>query len=99
MKWPTNAFLHLKVLDANPAHVKALYRRGMAYMAVGNFEEARADFSKVQHHWNVTGGKGSHIIIYLPSESVFLVLDDERRQIIRSNRKCSSSQTEKGGAG
>lgn len=36
-----------KVLDANPAHVKALYRRGMAYMAVGNFEEARADFNKV----------------------------------------------------
>ncbi|KAL1549178.1 G1/S-specific cyclin pas1 [Salvia divinorum] len=36
-----------KVLDANPAHVKALYRRGMAYMAVGNFEEARADFNKM----------------------------------------------------
>ncbi|XP_057787680.1 peptidyl-prolyl cis-trans isomerase PASTICCINO1-like isoform X1 [Salvia miltiorrhiza] len=36
-----------KVLDANPAHVKALYRRGMAYIAVGNFEEARADFSKM----------------------------------------------------
>ncbi|KAG6640123.1 hypothetical protein I3843_10G141800 [Carya illinoinensis] len=33
-----------KVLDANPAHVKALYRRGMAYMAAGDFEEARADF-------------------------------------------------------
>ncbi|XP_031277364.1 peptidyl-prolyl cis-trans isomerase PASTICCINO1-like isoform X1 [Pistacia vera] len=33
-----------KVLDANPAHVKALYRRGMAYMAVGDFEEARSDF-------------------------------------------------------
>nr|KYP37498.1 Peptidyl-prolyl isomerase PASTICCINO1 [Cajanus cajan] len=33
-----------KVLDANPAHVKGLYRRGMAYMAAGDFEEARADF-------------------------------------------------------
>ncbi|KAL4651235.1 hypothetical protein ACB092_01G144700 [Castanea dentata] len=33
-----------KVLDANPAHVKALYRRGMAYMAAGDFEEARGDF-------------------------------------------------------
>ncbi|KAL0016147.1 hypothetical protein SO802_003216 [Lithocarpus litseifolius] len=33
-----------KVLDANHAHVKALYRRGMAYMATGDFEEARADF-------------------------------------------------------
>ncbi|XP_050268827.1 peptidyl-prolyl cis-trans isomerase PASTICCINO1 [Quercus robur] len=33
-----------KVLDANHAHVKALYRRGMAYMAAGDFEEARADF-------------------------------------------------------
>uniref|UniRef100_A0A2N9HPV3 peptidylprolyl isomerase n=1 Tax=Fagus sylvatica TaxID=28930 RepID=A0A2N9HPV3_FAGSY len=34
----------MKVLDANPAHVKALYRRGMAYMAAGDFEEARGDF-------------------------------------------------------
>ncbi|XP_056176967.1 peptidyl-prolyl cis-trans isomerase PASTICCINO1 [Syzygium oleosum] len=33
-----------KVLDANPVHVKALYRRGMAYMSAGDFEEARADF-------------------------------------------------------
>ncbi|XP_050234187.1 peptidyl-prolyl cis-trans isomerase PASTICCINO1 [Mercurialis annua] len=33
-----------KVLDANPAHVKALYRRGMAYMTNGDFEEARRDF-------------------------------------------------------
>ncbi|KAJ8753849.1 hypothetical protein K2173_000103 [Erythroxylum novogranatense] len=33
-----------KVLDANPAHVKALYRRGMAYMTVGDFDEARTDF-------------------------------------------------------
>ncbi|KAK1563594.1 hypothetical protein Q3G72_029727 [Acer saccharum] len=34
-----------KVLDANPAHVKGLYRRGMAYMALGEFEEARNDFN------------------------------------------------------
>ncbi|KAE8686981.1 Peptidyl-prolyl cis-trans isomerase PASTICCINO1 [Hibiscus syriacus] len=33
-----------KVLDATPVHVKALYRRGMAYMAAGDFEEARSDF-------------------------------------------------------
>lgn len=33
-----------KVLDANPAHVKGLYRRGMAYMALGEFEEAQRDF-------------------------------------------------------
>ncbi|KAE8696546.1 Peptidyl-prolyl cis-trans isomerase PASTICCINO1 [Hibiscus syriacus] len=33
-----------KVLDATPVHVKALYRRGMAYMAAGDFEEARNDF-------------------------------------------------------
>ncbi|KAJ7961336.1 Peptidylprolyl isomerase [Quillaja saponaria] len=34
-----------KVLDANPAHVKGLYRRGMAYMAAGDFEDARGDFT------------------------------------------------------
>lgn len=34
-----------KVLDASPAHVKALYRRGMAYMETGDFEEARNDFN------------------------------------------------------
>ncbi|KAM3283197.1 hypothetical protein P3S67_026842 [Capsicum chacoense] len=36
-----------KVLDANLVHVKALYRCGMAYMASGDFEEARADFNKM----------------------------------------------------
>ncbi|XAR68883.1 Peptidylprolyl isomerase [Bertholletia excelsa] len=36
-----------KVLDTNPAHVKALYRRGMAYMSAGDFEEARSDFNKM----------------------------------------------------
>ncbi|XP_042465781.1 peptidyl-prolyl cis-trans isomerase PASTICCINO1-like [Zingiber officinale] len=33
-----------KVLDAGPAHVKALYRRGMAYMLLGDFVEAKKDF-------------------------------------------------------
>ncbi|CAH9099970.1 unnamed protein product [Cuscuta europaea] len=36
-----------KVLDANPFHVKAYYRRGMAYMAAGDFQEARDDFNKM----------------------------------------------------
>ncbi|XP_031127990.1 peptidyl-prolyl cis-trans isomerase PASTICCINO1 [Ipomoea triloba] len=36
-----------KVLDANPVHVKAFYRRGMAYMAGGDFQEARDDFNKM----------------------------------------------------
>ncbi|KAK8946302.1 Peptidyl-prolyl cis-trans isomerase PASTICCINO1 [Platanthera guangdongensis] len=34
-----------KVLDANPVNVKALYRRGTAYMLSGDFEEARKDFN------------------------------------------------------
>lgn len=37
----------MQVLDANPVHIKALYRRGMAYMSSGDFEEARCDFKKV----------------------------------------------------
>lgn len=36
-----------KVLDGNPVHVKALYRRGMAYMSAGDFEEAKNDFNKM----------------------------------------------------
>ncbi|CAN6724001.1 unnamed protein product [Malus baccata var. baccata] len=36
-----------KVLEANPGHVKALYRRGMAYMTLGDFEEAKSDFNKM----------------------------------------------------
>ncbi|XP_020526603.1 peptidyl-prolyl cis-trans isomerase PASTICCINO1 isoform X2 [Amborella trichopoda] len=34
-----------KVLDVSPAHVKALYRRGIAYTSVGDFDEARDDFN------------------------------------------------------
>lgn len=36
-----------KVLDANPVHVKALYRRGMAHMELGDFEDAKNDFEKM----------------------------------------------------
>ncbi|XP_039689412.1 peptidyl-prolyl cis-trans isomerase PASTICCINO1 isoform X2 [Medicago truncatula] len=37
-----------QVLEANPAHVKGLYGRGMVYMGNGDFEEARADFKMMQ---------------------------------------------------
>ncbi|CAM6034964.1 unnamed protein product [Sphagnum compactum] len=33
-----------KVLEGNPHHVKALYRRGMAFTETGDFDEARSDF-------------------------------------------------------
>lgn len=36
-----------KVLDANPVHVKALYRRGMSYMLSGDFDDAKNDFEKM----------------------------------------------------
>ncbi|XP_050382994.1 peptidyl-prolyl cis-trans isomerase PASTICCINO1 [Argentina anserina] len=36
-----------KVIEANPGHVKALYRRGMAFLAAGDFEEAKSDFNKM----------------------------------------------------
>nr|CAB3495833.1 unnamed protein product [Digitaria exilis] len=36
-----------QVLDANPVHVKALYRRGMSYMLLGEFDDARNDFQKM----------------------------------------------------
>lgn len=39
--------MKFQVLDASPVHAKALYRRGMAYMEAGDFEEARNDFNKV----------------------------------------------------
>ncbi|KFK34648.1 hypothetical protein AALP_AA5G173000 [Arabis alpina] len=34
-----------KVIEAKPGHVKGLYRRGMAYMAGGEYEDARNDFN------------------------------------------------------
>jgi hypothetical protein len=37
-----------QVLDANPVHVKALYRRGMSFMLLGEFDDARNDFEKVR---------------------------------------------------
>ncbi|XP_052148164.1 peptidyl-prolyl cis-trans isomerase PASTICCINO1 isoform X1 [Oryza glaberrima] len=36
-----------KVLEANPVHVKALYRRGMSYMLLGDFDDAKKDFEKM----------------------------------------------------
>lgn len=36
-----------QVLDTNPVHVKALYRRGMSYMLCGDFDDAKNDFEKV----------------------------------------------------
>jgi len=36
-----------QVLDANPVHVKALYRRGTSFMLLGEFDDARNDFEKV----------------------------------------------------
>ncbi|XP_043724455.1 peptidyl-prolyl cis-trans isomerase PASTICCINO1 isoform X1 [Telopea speciosissima] len=36
-----------KVLDTNPVHVKALYRRGMAHMGAGDFQDARDDFTTI----------------------------------------------------
>ncbi|KAJ6913216.1 hypothetical protein NC651_015657 [Populus alba x Populus x berolinensis] len=45
-KWEPKEYLAFQcVLEANPAHVKALLcRRGMANLEVGDFEEARGDF-------------------------------------------------------
>ncbi|CAN7051890.1 unnamed protein product [Brassica rapa subsp. trilocularis] len=34
-----------KVLEAKPGHAKGLYRRGMAYMAGGEYKDARNDFN------------------------------------------------------
>lgn len=42
-----NYMFHSQVLDSSPAHVKALYRRGIAYMSAGDFAEARSDFETV----------------------------------------------------
>ncbi|KAJ3682694.1 hypothetical protein LUZ60_012921 [Juncus effusus] len=36
-----------KVLDGNPVHIKALYRRGMAHLQAGDFDDAKQDFEKM----------------------------------------------------
>ncbi|XP_054424670.1 FK506-binding protein-like [Pteronotus mesoamericanus] len=36
-----------RVLEREPGHIKALYRRGIAQAALGNLEKATADFKKV----------------------------------------------------
>lgn len=36
-----------KVLGENPRHAKALYRRGIAFMSCGDFDEARKDFKMI----------------------------------------------------
>ena len=36
-----------KVLGDQPNHAKALYRRGMAHIFTGDFDDARADFQRV----------------------------------------------------
>ncbi|KAM3201450.1 peptidyl-prolyl cis-trans isomerase PASTICCINO1 isoform X1 [Capsicum annuum] len=57
-----------KVLDANPVHVKALYRRGMAYMASGDFEEARADFNKMMSIDKSSEGSAKAALLKLKKE-------------------------------
>ncbi|KAL8039289.1 hypothetical protein ABFX02_10G025700 [Erythranthe guttata] len=67
-----------KVLEANPAHAKALYRRGMAYMAGGDFEEARADFNKM-----MTSDKQSEA----PAKAALLKLKKEEQETHRRARQ------------
>ncbi|KAL3839469.1 hypothetical protein ACJIZ3_024060 [Penstemon smallii] len=67
-----------KVLDTNPVHVKALYRRGMAYMAAGDFGEARADFNKM-----MTTDKSSEST----AKAALLKLKKEEQEIHRRARE------------
>lgn len=68
-----------KVLDANPVHFKALYRRGMAYMSAGDFEEARADFNKM-----MTIDKSSESTV----KAALLKLNKEEQEVhIRARRQ------------
>lgn len=67
-----------KVLDASPAHVKALYRRGMAYMSAGDFEEARADFKAM-----ITFDKSSEP----DATAALLKLKQKEQEVERKARK------------
>lgn len=88
-------FSFVQVLDANPVHVKALYRRGMAYMEVGEFEEARSDFNKVILSYVRLIHHKTEIKCLMElcfnHYTRFLKIDDDHRQIIRSQCKGSSS--------
>ncbi|XP_051150536.1 peptidyl-prolyl cis-trans isomerase PASTICCINO1-like [Andrographis paniculata] len=67
-----------KVLDTNPYHVKALYRRGMAYMDAGDFEEARADFNQM-----MTADKSSEPT----AKAALLKLRKEEQELQRRTRQ------------
>ncbi|KAI4331686.1 hypothetical protein MLD38_029846 [Melastoma candidum] len=67
-----------KVLDANPAHVKALYRRGMAYMTAGDFQEARNDFESMMKYDKSSEPDASAAI---------LKLKQKEREVERKARK------------
>uniref|UniRef100_A0A452YPA2 Uncharacterized protein n=1 Tax=Aegilops tauschii subsp. strangulata TaxID=200361 RepID=A0A452YPA2_AEGTS len=67
-----------QVLDANPVHVKALYRRGMSYMLGGDFDDAKNDFEKM-----VTVDKSSE-----PDATAALVkLKQKEQEIEKKARK------------
>ncbi|KAL7248425.1 hypothetical protein ACSBR2_003201 [Camellia fascicularis] len=67
-----------KVLDTNPIHVKALYRRGMAYMSAGDFDEARNDFNKM-----MSVGKSSES----DARAALLKLKQKEQEVERKARK------------
>lgn len=66
-----------KVLDGSPLHVKALYRRGMAYMSAGDFDDARGDFEKM-----VTIEKSSE-----PDATAALLKLKQKEQEVEKNAK------------
>ncbi|KAK3018976.1 hypothetical protein RJ639_003395 [Escallonia herrerae] len=69
-----------KVIEANPGHVKALYRRGMAYMSAGDFEEARNDFNKM-----MSIDKSSE-----PNARAALLQLKQKEQVSKENIKCTA---------